>query len=294
MSSAANWADVDEEEYLPPTETSVDDKGIKTIVEYSKENGKLVKTTRRLKQVVKTRKVVRGVAERSKWAPFGKAVSRPEEAQSIVSKDDVQIEDPKSADGANDKQTEDMLQRVISKFAETQVKREMEARGLASKDDSAARLGKGAHYNPELAAQHQAGAKTVREDGKYLPPSMRGEGGGAGSRFGDRDDSNTLRVTNISEDAQERDLQELFRKCGQVARVYLAKDRDTGISRGFAYVSYVRREDAEAAMATLNGYGYDHLILKIEWAHPQENSDRPPVHDAMKYASGYGKALPQG
>jgi len=123
------------------------------------------------------------------------------------------------------------------------------------------------------------------------------EGGGPGSsRFSDRDDSNTLRVTNISEDAQERDLQDLFKKFGQVSRVYLAKDRDTGVSRGFAYVSYIRKEDAETAMQMLNGYGYDHLILKVEWAHPQEGekSNAPPGGDAMRYASGYGKSLPQG
>ena len=37
---------------------------------------------------------------------------------------------------------------------------------------------------------------------------------------------------------------------------------------GFAFVSFVHRQDAERAMQALQGHGYDHLILKIEWAKP--------------------------
>lgn len=39
-------------------------------------------------------------------------------------------------------------------------------------------------------------------------------------------------------------------------------------SRGFAFVSYYQKSDAESAMQALQGYGYDHLILKLEWAKP--------------------------
>ena len=37
-------------------------------------------------------------------------------------------------------------------------------------------------------------------------------------------------------------------------------------SQGFAFISYQIREDAQKAIENLNGYGYDHLILKVEWA----------------------------
>ena len=37
-------------------------------------------------------------------------------------------------------------------------------------------------------------------------------------------------------------------------------------SQGFAFISYQYREDAQKAIENLNGYGYDHLILKVEWA----------------------------
>lgn len=36
--------------------------------------------------------------------------------------------------------------------------------------------------------------------------------------------------------------------------------------QGFAFVSYSHREDAAQAIKNLDGFGYDHLILKVEWA----------------------------
>ena len=67
-------------------------------------------------------------------------------------------------------------------------------------------------------------------------------------------------------------------------------------SRGFAFVSYVRREDADLAMQKLQGHGYDHLILKIEWAKP--SAPRPDAGGGgggleTSFRSGYGKALAQ-
>lgn len=75
-----------------------------------------------------------------------------------------------------------------------------------------------------------------------------------------------MRVTNLSENARDSDLQELFGRIGEISRIFLSKDKNTGQSRGFAFVSYKRREDAERAIKTLNGYGYDHLILTVEWS----------------------------
>ena len=56
-----------------------------------------------------------------------------------------------------------------------------------------------------------------------------------------RRDENSLRVTNLSDDVTEADLQELFRPFGAVSRVFVAVDRATGENRGFAFVNYVYR-----------------------------------------------------
>jgi translation initiation factor 3 subunit G len=73
--------------------------------------------------------------------------------------------------------------------------------------------------------------------------------------------------------------------------VYLAKDKETLQSRGFAFVSFVNKQDAAQAMEKLQGFGYDHLILKLEWARP--NTPKDPATSGNEYRSGYGKALAQ-
>jgi translation initiation factor 3 subunit G len=99
------------------------------------------------------------------------------------------------------------------------------------------------------------------------------------------DDQCTVRVTNLSEEAQETDLKELFSHFGHIKRTFLAKDKVTQQSKvcsnstpkphplmlsllmqGFAFVSFASRDDADNAIKQLNGFGYDHLILKVEWA----------------------------
>lgn len=83
-----------------------------------------------------------------------------------------------------------------------------------------------------------------------------------------RDEPNTVRVTNLPEEIQDSDIRELFKAFGHINRIYLAKDKYTGQSKGFAFVSFERRQDAESAVATLNGFGYANLILNVEWAKP--------------------------
>lgn len=50
------------------------------------------------------------------------------------------------------------------------------------------------------------------------------------------DDNATIRVTNLSEDTRETDLQELFRPFGSISRIYLAKDKNTGQSKVSAHL----------------------------------------------------------
>ncbi len=82
------------------------------------------------------------------------------------------------------------------------------------------------------------------------------------------EDTAAIRVSNLSENTQEGDLQELFKPFGHIARIFLAKDKITGQCKGFAFINYYKKDDAAKAIATLNGFGYDHLILNVEWAKP--------------------------
>jgi len=113
----------------------------------------------------------------------------------------------------------------------------------------------------------------VNTEGKYVPVHARaGRAGRGGESMNDRDDSNTVRVTNLSENTREDDLRDLFRGYGPISRCYLATDRETGQARGFAFISFHRREDAQNAIDQVNGHGYDHLILQVDWA-----EDRKPA-----------------
>nr|BAE87500.1 unnamed protein product [Macaca fascicularis] len=106
---------------------------------------------------------------------------------------------------------------------------------------------------------HQACCDGASRRGESMQPNRRA------------DDNATIRVTNLSEDTRETDLQELFRPFGSISRIYLAKDKTTGQSKGFAFISFHRREDAARAIAGVSGFGYDHLILNVEWAKPSTN-----------------------
>lgn len=70
----------------------------------------------------------------------------------------------------------------------------------------------------------------------------------------------------VSEFAEEDELRALFERFGRVTRVFLAKDRETGKAKGFAFVSFVDRSDAAIACEKMDGYGYGHLILRVEFA----------------------------
>ena len=237
------------------------------------------------------------VEKRRQWKKFGQADNDEDQSNvTIQSRDDIYVEDP-NAD--TDLQEEDVGKALAGNLNEFWAKQQR--RQLQRKYDVG---------GPEEEAQgadgwQKVGGAADKAGGKYVPPSARGGAlakGGKGSletmasRLGDKPvqdnrDQNTIRVTNISEDTTEADLQELFSPFGRISRVYLAKDKETMQSRGFAFVSFVHREDASRAMEKLQGYGYDHLILKLEWARPSAPKD--PGSEGTQFRSGYGKALAQ-
>jgi RNA recognition motif-containing protein len=72
-----------------------------------------------------------------------------------------------------------------------------------------------------------------------------------------------LYIGNISWQAKEEDLQELFSQYGQVESVRIITDRETGRSRGFGFVEM---ENAERAMAELNGADLHGRSLRVSEA----------------------------
>ena len=77
-------------------------------------------------------------------------------------------------------------------------------------------------------------------------------------------------VGNLSYETTEDDLRTLFAQAGTVASVALIKDRDTGQSKGFAFVEMSNQSEAEKAIQTFNGYSLANRPLKVNLARPRE------------------------
>ena len=76
-------------------------------------------------------------------------------------------------------------------------------------------------------------------------------------------------VGNLDFAATESSIRTLFEPYGNVDRVNLVTDRDTGRSRGFAFVEMTDSAEADRAIAALNGHELDGRALNINEARPK-------------------------
>ena len=81
--------------------------------------------------------------------------------------------------------------------------------------------------------------------------------------------SKRIYVGNLSYQTTEHDLTNLFEQVGQVDSVNLIMDRDTGRSKGFAFVE-MNGEDADKAIAQFNGTEINGRALTVNEARPRE------------------------
>jgi translation initiation factor 3 subunit G len=283
------WGDDDDDELPETHETKVDNNGFKVRTEYKindrQQKLKITSKIRVIKETIRTPVAVK--ERRQRLRKFGNAIGVADESNvTIVDYNEVLMLDPKESEAEDSGQTEN-VNKAFGVFAKKQQMRALQ-RKYELDDDQAEQEGE--------AGGGGGAAGAGGAGGRYVPPSARGASGmGTGSSLSNMEvddrDLKTLRVSNISTDTKEADLQELFEPFGSVLRIYLAKDKETMQSRGFAFVSFNRREDGEKAMRALQGYGYDHLILKLEWAKPSAPKD--VASEPIQFRSGYGKALAQ-
>jgi RNA recognition motif-containing protein len=78
-------------------------------------------------------------------------------------------------------------------------------------------------------------------------------------------------VGNLSFDSAEDDIRRTFEDHGEVESVQIMTDRDTGRSRGFAFVEMGSDEQAEQAIAALDGAMLDNRALRVNEALPRED-----------------------
>ena len=76
-------------------------------------------------------------------------------------------------------------------------------------------------------------------------------------------------VGNLDFNTGEEEFRHLFGRYGNVDRVALMTDRDTGRSRGFAFVDMTNTEEGEKAIADLNGTQLDGRTINVNEARPK-------------------------
>ncbi len=76
-------------------------------------------------------------------------------------------------------------------------------------------------------------------------------------------------VGNLDFNTGEDELRKMFEVYGQVDRVSIMTDRDTGRSRGFGFVEMANAEDGEKAIAALNGTQLGGRTLNVNEARPK-------------------------
>lgn len=91
-------------------------------------------------------------------------------------------------------------------------------------------------------------------------------------------------VGNLSFEATEQDLRDLFSGDDRkVDRVSIVTDRDSGRSRGFAFVEMANANDAAAAISALDGNDLHGRALRVNEAHDKPKNDRPPRGFGQRY-----------
>ncbi|KAI2609429.1 eukaryotic translation initiation factor 3 subunit-like protein [Hypoxylon fragiforme] len=285
-----DWADDDEGDELitelPPPQTIHNKDGTKTTITYRyNENGQKVKTTRRIRLVTHREVVNPRVAERKNWKKFGlseKDGAGPQMDTTSVAENIIfrlstnWRKDTKDED--KDPNANAMKEQLKDKTVKCRICNGEHFTARCPYKDTMAPINAEGTGDVAAGMGDEAGAAAVGtagagKKGSYVPPALRGDRGAAGggermggSKYGERDDLATLRVTNVSEMAEEGELRDMFERFGRVTRVFLAKDRETGLAKGFAFISFADRTDAVKACSKMDGYGFKHLILRVEFA----------------------------
>ena len=103
---------------------------------------------------------------------------------------------------------------------------------------------------------------------------------------------NKLYVGNLSFNTTEPGLADAFSPYGTVTRATLVTDRETGRARGFAFVEMGSAEEAQAAIAGLDGKSLDGRQIQVNVARPREDRGGSGGGGGGRGGSGGGGGRP--
>ncbi|CAG7729589.1 unnamed protein product [Allacma fusca] len=272
---SSRWADeIDDDEYgteIAPTSQEVtikDGERIVAEIKVDPDTGKKTKIIRTFK--LEKKFVSKGVIDRKRLAKYGQSKK-----------------DPPGPNSATTVLSDEVLMQFLTK-EQDQIPEESQLAKMNEPKFVKCRFCQENHFtakcpfkDPGMAPEAISSTKDMDEPKKvdsdskpgiFVPPALRG-GNRRGETMGSaaKKDEYTIRVSNLPESMSETDMQELCNPFGKTDRIFLAKDRTSGVCKGFAFVTYQTKDNAARALQSLNGYGYDHLILNVEWSKPANN-----------------------
>lgn len=220
---------VEIERKLPAgSETFDESTGLYTIVSYRRNAaGRAVKITRTVKRVAEQRKVHTAVHRRRQLPKFGdcKGFAQGQMEENVSEKENKIINLHLTGIKVEEKSQADLL--IESMKTPTIRKNVFQMSSEVRKN------------NGEMMEREE---RTARPD----------------------DDFPTVKISNLSIYATEGDVRHLLSKYSGVHRVKIATDRNTGVSRGYAFITFMHKSSADACIAELNGHGYDNLMLQVQ------------------------------
>ena len=80
-------------------------------------------------------------------------------------------------------------------------------------------------------------------------------------------------ISNLAFQTTEDDLRQLFAKVETVVSVTVEIARNTGLSKGVAYIEMEKSEDAQKAISRLNGHSLNDRAIRVDWAPQLEDHD---------------------
>ena len=92
-----------------------------------------------------------------------------------------------------------------------------------------------------------------------------------------------LYIGNLPYETTEDDLRSLFSDAGTVTSIALIKDRDSGRSKGFAFVEMSSQSEAEQAIKNLDGKTVGNREIKVNKARPPQEKERSYSNDYNRY-----------
>ena len=251
---------------LPETEVVIDENHVKTITSYKyNEKNQLVKVVKKVQMVEVKEQVLKRVLERRNIKPFNLPPGG-NEGVTIQNLEDIYMEKPEE----------------VTK----EEKPKEEAKGIVC------RFCQGPHFSArcpyrnilEKKEEVKESPSSAPVEGRYVPPARR-KNTERTTEYKDEEEGYSVRIMNVADDVTDHELRDLFRDY-KYTKLRIITDYITKKSRGFAFVNFERKEDAERAIANINGYALHHLILSLSFSEKKKSS-------GPRYSTGYGKALPQ-